>query len=92
MNYIQQIRKIIYMSNILLPITFDVIDNEIFKFKIANGQEPTQIIMHPLDGQKFMQLMHDTFGYNYNDEFKKYNGITMLKSLDVEEGKWILKL
>jgi hypothetical protein len=43
--------------------------------------------MHPADGEKFIELLYEEYSYC---AMQNYRGMKLLRSFDVEEGKWSL--
>ena len=77
-------------NRLLEAVNFDTIHNAINNFVIANHRRPTLIAMHPADGEKFIELQRKEFGYHAFKDLMNYRGMKLLRSLDVEEGKFSL--
>ena len=74
----------------LAPVNFDAIHEARRNFIYSNNRYPTVIVMHPADGRKIIELMHKEFGYCAMPNLMKFQGMQMIRSFDVEEGKWCL--
>jgi hypothetical protein len=77
-------------NRLLAAVNFDAIHNAISNFVIANNRRPTLIAMHPADGEKFIELLYKEYGYCAMQNLMNYRGMKLLRSFDVEEGKWSL--
>ena len=75
-------------KSMLAPINFDAIHEARRNFVYSNNRYPTVIAMHPADGEKFIELMHKEFGYCAMLNLMNFQGMQMIRSFDVEEGKW----
>ena len=56
-------------------------------FARAENRLPTVLVMHPVDKNKFIDLMHKAFNHHCDMEFE---GMEVIRSFDVEVGKWRL--
>jgi hypothetical protein len=74
-------------NRLLEAVNFNAIHNAISNFVIANNRRPTLIAMHPADGEKFIELLYEEYSYC---AMQNYRGMKLLRSFDVEEGKWSL--
>ncbi|MFC4261944.1 hypothetical protein ACFOWM_03575 [Ferruginibacter yonginensis] len=72
----------------LTPVSLGNIAHEYHEFIFKNKRYPTVILMHPLDGRKFIELMHECFGYCSMPNLMKFQGMQLKRSYDVELGKW----
>ena len=45
-------------------------------------------VMHPADGEKFIDLLYKEYGYCAMQNLMDYRGMKLLRSFDVEEGCW----
>jgi len=77
-------------NRLLAPVNFDAIHEARRNFIYSSNRYPTVIVMHPADGEKFIELMHKEFGYCDMPNLMKFQGMQMIRSFDVEEGKWCL--
>ena len=75
-------------GNTVAAVNFDSIHNEISKFVLTNNRRPTLIVMHPADGEKFIDLLYKEYGYCAMQTLMDYRGMKLLRSFDVEEGCW----
>lgn len=75
-------------GNTVAAVNFDSIHNEISKFVLTNNRRPTLIVMHPADGEKFIDLLYKEYGYCAMQNLMDYRGMKLLRSFDVEEGCW----
>lgn len=72
----------------LRAVNFDSIHNEISNFVLRHNRRPTLIVMHPSDGDKFIELLHKECGYLAIQNLMNYRGLKLIRSFDVEEGNW----
>jgi hypothetical protein len=79
-----------FAKPMLAPINFDAIHEARRNFIYSSNRYPTVIVMHPADGEKFIELMHKEFGYGAKPNLMKFQGMQMIRTFDVEEGKWCL--
>ena len=75
-------------NRLLAAVNFDVIHNAISNFVLTNNRRPTLIVMHPADGKKFIELLYNEYGYCAMQNLMNYRGMKLLRSFDVEEGRW----
>ena len=75
-------------NRLLAAVNFDAIHNAISNFVITNNRRPTLIVMHPADGEKFIELLYREYGYCAMQNLMNYRGMKLLRSFDVEEGRW----
>jgi len=73
---------------VLAAVNFDAIHNAISNFVLTNNRRPTIIAMHPDDGEKFIELLYKEYGYFAMQNLMNYRGMRLLRSFDVEEGRW----
>lgn len=71
-------------------ISFDAIHKSIRSFVYSTNRRPNLIVMHPADGEKFMELMHKEFRYCAIQNLMNFQGVKIIRSFDVEEGKWCI--
>jgi hypothetical protein len=79
-----------FAKPVLAPVNFDAIHEARRNFIYSNNRYPNVIVMHPADGEKFIELMHKEFCYCAMSNLMKFQGMQMIRSYDVEEGKWCL--
>ena len=75
-------------NRLLAAVNFDAIHNAISNFVLTNNRRPTLIVMHPADGEKFIDLLYKEYGYCAMQNLMDYRGMKLLRSFDVEEGCW----
>ena len=75
-------------GNTVAAVNFDAIHNAISKFVLTNNRRPTLIVMHPADGEKFIELLYNEYRYCAMQNLMNYRGMKLLRSFDVEEGRW----
>lgn len=75
-------------NRLLAAINFDAVHNAISNFVLTNNRRPTIIVMHPVDGEKFIELLYNEYGYCAMQNLMNYRGMKLLRSFDVEEGRW----
>lgn len=75
-------------NRLLADVNFDAIHNAISNFVLTNNRRPMIIAMHPADGKKFIELLYKEYGYCAMQNLMNYRGMKLLRSFDVEEGRW----
>ena len=75
-------------GNTVAAVNIDAIHNAIINFVLTNNRRPTLIVMHPADGEKFIDLLYKGYGYCAMQNLMYYRGMKLLRSFDVEEGCW----
>ena len=75
-------------KRLLAPVNFDAIHNAINNFILTNNRRPTFIVMNPVDGEKFIELLYKEYGYCAMHNLMNYRGMKLIRSFDVEEGCW----
>ena len=75
-------------GNTVAAVNFDAIHNAIINFVLTNNRRPTLIVMHPADGEKFIELLYNEYSYCAMQNLMYYRGMKLLRSFDVEEGCW----
>lgn len=73
---------------LLVTVNFDALHNAISNFVLTHNRRPTLIAMHPADGEKFIELLYKEYGYCAMQNLMNYRGMKLLRSFDVEEGRW----
>lgn len=71
-------------------ISFQSIHEARTNFIIKNNRYPTFIITSPKDGEIFIELMHQKFGYVAIYNCMRFENMQLIRSDDIEDGKWIL--
>lgn len=82
--------KTAFANPMLAPVSFDAIHNARRNFVYVHNRHPTVIVIHPADGEKFIELMRQEFNYYALPNLMKFQGMQMIRSFDVEEGKWVM--
>lgn len=75
---------------IFKPVNLDAITNERINFIINNNNVPDLIVMNPVDGSKFKELVCREFRPLHVNDFVSFYGMKLKQSIDVEQGKWYL--
>jgi hypothetical protein len=75
-------------NRLLAGVNFNAIHNTISNFVLTNNRRPTIIVMHPADGEKFIELLYNEYRYCAMQNLMNYRGMKLLRSFDVEEGRW----
>jgi hypothetical protein len=73
---------------LVVGVNFNAIHNTISNFVLTNNRRPTIIVMHPDDCEKFIELLYNEYRYCAMQNLMNYRGMKLLRSFDVEEGRW----
>lgn len=77
-------------NRLFAAVNFDAINNAVSNFVFTNNRMPVIIVMHPADGQKFIELLYNEYGYCAMQNIMNYRGMKLIRSFDVEEGRYLV--